>query len=126
MNSVTVTDTTGNVTTYSWDPTSEDALWYENGTVSLDGNTIVPAALAVKPLEFPSAPSVSITDLAPTAAEALGLPAPMEATGTPLAVDPADHVLLMILDGFGYVRYTEARDANLIPVLSSLGDPSWG
>ena len=126
VSSVTVTDTAGSVTTYSWDPTAEDAWWSLDGKITLGGNTIVPAALSVEPLTLPSAPSVSITDLAPTAADALGLPAPAEATGKSLAVGPADRVLLMILDGFGYVRYTEARDAGLIPVLASLGDPLIG
>jgi predicted AlkP superfamily pyrophosphatase or phosphodiesterase len=34
--------------------------------------------------------------------------------------------LLLFLDGFGYVRYIEARDAGLIPNLAALGEPLVG
>lgn len=35
-------------------------------------------------------------------------------------------MLLLFLDGFGYVRYTEARAAGLIPTLAALGEPQIG
>jgi predicted AlkP superfamily pyrophosphatase or phosphodiesterase len=34
--------------------------------------------------------------------------------------------MLLFLDGLGYVRYTEARDAGLIPHLTALGEPLVG
>jgi predicted AlkP superfamily pyrophosphatase or phosphodiesterase len=67
-----------------------------------------------------------ITDIAPTVAAALGLPPPAQATGQALEASPASHVLLLFLDGFGYVRYAEARDAGLIPNLAALGEPLVG
>ncbi len=65
----------------------------------------------------------SITDLAPTAAAALGLPAPAQASGQTLKAPRASHVLLLFLDGFGYVRYGESLEAGLIPNLAALGEP---
>jgi len=67
-----------------------------------------------------------ITDIAPTVADALGLPAPDQASGSTLEAPAASRALLLFLDGFGYVRYTEALDAGLIPNLSALGQPLAG
>jgi predicted AlkP superfamily pyrophosphatase or phosphodiesterase len=38
-------------------------------------------------------------------------------------VPRAGRVLLIILDGFGYLRYEETRQEGLIPTLSALGEP---
>jgi predicted AlkP superfamily pyrophosphatase or phosphodiesterase len=68
----------------------------------------------------------SITDIAPTVADVLGLPAPVQATGRFLGAPAARHVLLLFLDGFGYLRYTEALHAGLIPNLAALPAPLLG
>jgi predicted AlkP superfamily pyrophosphatase or phosphodiesterase len=65
----------------------------------------------------------SITDIAPTAANALGIPDPAIATGQPLTETAADHVLLIFLDAFGYVRYTESLEDGLIPNMATLAPP---
>ena len=67
-----------------------------------------------------------ITDIGPTAAVALGLPVPTQATGRALATPAASHVLLLFLDGLGYVRYTEAQRDGLVPHLAALGEPLVG
>jgi predicted AlkP superfamily pyrophosphatase or phosphodiesterase len=38
-------------------------------------------------------------------------------------VQAADHVLLLFLDGFGYLRYAEALEGELIPNLAQVGEP---
>jgi predicted AlkP superfamily pyrophosphatase or phosphodiesterase len=53
----------------------------------------------------------------------LGLPAPAETTGDVLTDVRAEHVLLLFLDGFGYVRTTEALADGLIPTLAALPAP---
>lgn len=68
----------------------------------------------------------SILDVAPTAARALGLPAPAKAARQGWEVARAEHVLLLFLDGFGYVRYSEAMGDGLIPNLAALGEPYIG
>ena len=71
--------------------------------------------------------TATVMDIAPTAAAALGLPQPDAShRAHPHDRTPARHVLLLFLDGFGYARYTEARDAGLIPTLAALDEPSVG
>ncbi len=68
----------------------------------------------------------SVMDIAPTVAAALKLTEPAQATGTVLTDTSASHVLLIFLDGFGYIRYTEALEAGLIPVIGALAEPLLG
>jgi len=68
----------------------------------------------------------SMTDVAPTAARALGLAAPAEATGDVLEVASAEKVMLVFLDGFGYQRYLEVIERGVIPNLAVLGEPRMG
>jgi predicted AlkP superfamily pyrophosphatase or phosphodiesterase len=84
--------------------------------------------MPVSRLEVQGAPlldaaQASITDLAPTAAAALGLPAPAQATGRALDVPPAERVMLVFVDGFGYLRYQQALAEGDIPYLESLKEP---
>jgi predicted AlkP superfamily pyrophosphatase or phosphodiesterase len=67
-----------------------------------------------------------LIDIAPTAAAALGIPAPDIALGQILREGRADQVLLLFLDGFGYLRFQEAEAAGLVPVLSGLDPPLLG
>ena len=53
----------------------------------------------------------------------LDLPAPSLSTGRALTERSAERVALIFLDGFGYVRYTEALADGLIPNLAGLGRP---
>ena len=111
---------------FTWSEIAADTLWLENGELYIDG-----ALLPVSRLEIAADPlldgvEVSITDLAPTAAHALGLPAPAQATGEALPVPAANHVLLLFLDGFGYLRHGEALAEDLIPNLAALEDPLLG
>src|SRR5690606_42120446 len=72
------------------------------------------------------ASEASVTGTGPSAAAALGLPPPSSATGQPIIETSASHVMLVYLDGFGYVRYTEALEADLIPNLAQLDPPLRG
>jgi predicted AlkP superfamily pyrophosphatase or phosphodiesterase len=76
--------------------------------------------LEVEPPALLGRVQAHITDVAPTAAAALGLPAPAQATGRVLEVPTAGHVLLLFLDGLGYVRTSEALREGLIPDLAAL------
>lgn len=69
---------------------------------------------------------VGITDLAATAASALNLSPPEISTGSPLVEGQTDAVLMIFLDAFGYLRYSEAKQAGLIPTLSALDPPRIG
>jgi hypothetical protein len=111
---------------YEWAQIADTAEWLENGTLSLEGDAFRAASLEVHVPAVLEQVRASITDLAPTAAAALGLPAPAEATGKVLEADAASHVLLLLLDGFGYLRFRQARDEGSVPELSDLGEPLMG
>jgi len=114
-----------------WPGEAEDARWLKDGSLSIGSEQLYAASLdgAVLRVEAPTLlaeAEASITDISTTAAHALGLPAPSEAEGRVLDVTTTNHVLLLFLDGFGYVRYQEALEEGLIPELAELVQPSVG
>jgi hypothetical protein len=111
---------------FDWASAAGDAWWGEDGCLSIGGEVLTATHLEVVPPPMLEQVEASITDIAPTASAALGLPSPAHATGKTLDVPRASHVLLLFLDGFGYLRYAEARDSGLIPNLVALGEPLVG
>jgi hypothetical protein len=101
----------------------DDPTWLKNGHVVIGGEALRAASLQVEAPALMDQVQADLTDVAPTVAAALGLPAPSQATGRALTTPPARHALLIFLDGFGYVRYAEALDDGLIPYLGSLDAP---
>jgi hypothetical protein len=116
----------GDRSEFDWAAVADDAWWLENGQVSIGGNAFRVSSLEVEPPPLLGQVQASITGIAPTAAAALGISAPARATGQALNAPMSRYVLLLFLDGFGYVRYTEARHDGLIPNLSALGQPLVG
>lgn len=108
---------------FEWSAVAADTWWQEKGRIAVGGESIPVSRLEVEPPALLGQVQADIRDIAPTAAGALGLPDPAEATGRALGSRRARHVLLLFLDGFGYVRYLEARDADLIPNLTAAGEP---
>ncbi len=109
---------------FEWAAVADDIpLWLNDGRVAIDGEEFAVSSLQVEPPELMGRVQADITDVAPTVAAALGIPAPAQATGQALTTPPAKHALLIFLDGFGYVRYTEALDDGLIPYLATLDPP---
>ncbi|HNT74245.1 MAG TPA: alkaline phosphatase family protein [Anaerolineae bacterium] len=121
-----VTDAEGGVRALDWAASAETLLWLESGKLLLGDETLAATHLAVSPAPELAEVAVSLTDIAPTAAAALGIPVPAQATGRALTAAPAQHVVLIFLDGFGYLRYLSARDVGLVPHLSALGEPQMG
>ena len=111
---------------FDWAAVADDAWWGNDGKLSIGGEVFPVSRLEIEPPLLLEKVEADITDIAPTVAAALGLPSPAQATGQALGASPARHVLLLFLDGFGYVRYAEARDAGLIPNLAALGEPLIG
>ncbi len=123
IETVAVTESEYASETFTWAEVADNATWHVNGDVVVGGRTFTPARITVTPHADVAAVTAQIIDLAPTAAAALGLPAPAKATGDVLTDIAADHVLLLFLDGFGYARYTEALADGLIPNLAALPAP---
>jgi hypothetical protein len=111
---------------FEWAAVADHAWWLDDGRIWIDGQEFTASHLEVGPAALLSQVQAHITDIAPTAAVALGLPVPAQASGRALATPAASHVLLLFLDGLGYVRYTEAQRDGLVPHLAALGEPLVG
>ena len=120
---VTVVDGDGRQHEIDWADAAEEPVWRKDGKIALGGKVLPVVRVEILPPELLAQVSAGIIDIVPTAAAALGLPAPALACGQVLDASPADQVLLLFLDGFGYARYTEALDDGLIPNLAALGEP---
>ncbi|MBN1954305.1 MAG: hypothetical protein JW900_04555, partial [Anaerolineae bacterium] len=123
---VTVVEPGGTQHTYDWSTVADDAWWLPDGRLRIGEETYAVAQVRAEPSARLDQVEVHLVDIAPTIAAALGLPAPAQATGQALEVPRTDHVLLLFLDGFGYVRYEEALAQGLIPNLAALGTPRFG
>jgi hypothetical protein len=108
---------------YEWAEVMDGAEWLDDGSLSIGGESYRASSLEVSVPAVREQIEASITDVAPTAAAALGLPAPAEATGKILEAGAASHVAIILVDGLGYLRFQQARDAGLAPALSGLGEP---
>jgi hypothetical protein len=127
---LTLVQTDGARISLDWAASADDSVeWLRNGQLAVDGQAHRVERIEVQPDALYPQVQASITDLAPTAAAALGLPAPAQATGRALDVPSAqdarhaDHLLLLFLDGFGYLRYTQALEQGDIPTLAGLDAP---
>jgi hypothetical protein len=118
-----VTDADGTRREYDWAQAASSAWWLDDGQVAIGGEIFSVSRVEVEPPALLGQVEASITDIAPTVAAVLGLPTPSQATGRALDAPRADHVLLLFLDGLGYVRYTEALEGGLIPYLATLEKP---
>jgi len=123
VESVTVTMADGTARTYAWSAEMAEAQWHGDGELAIGEDRQTPARVEVTAPASPDGVQATIRDIAPTAASALGLRSLEGADGTALTSAPATHVLLLFLDGLGYVRYQEALAAGDIPVLAALGEP---
>jgi hypothetical protein len=126
IDKVKFTDQEGKEWSYVWGDVAGGTWLQEDGEVVVNEQAIRPASLVVEPSPWISKIEASICDIAPSVAAVLGIPAPEIATGQALTSQPADHVLLLFLDGFGYVRYSEALEAGLILELARLDPPLVG
>lgn len=111
---------------FAWAAAADDAWWQANGHVVVGGEEFPVARVEAEPLELLEQVQGRIIDIAPTVAAALGLPMPEQASGTVLEAPAASQALLLFVDGFGYARVAEAREAGLIPNLAALPEPMLG
>ncbi len=126
LDSAMLVDQDGLGKEYPWDQLADHFVLEKNGAIDTDHQALKPASILLFPSEWEKRVEGHIYDIAPTAAAALGIPAPALSTGEDLGGEPADAVLLLFLDGFGYIRYQEALEEGLIPALSQLDPPRVG
>jgi hypothetical protein len=121
-----VVEADGSQRSIDWPGVAESAWWWPDGSISIGGDRINVTHLDADSSALLNEVQASITDIAPTVCSALGLRQPGQSAGRALDVPAVDRVALVFLDGFGYVRYTEALAEGLIPNLSALGEPLIG
>jgi hypothetical protein len=121
-----VVEADGSQRSIEWLGVAESAWWWPDGSISIGGDRIKVTHLDADSSALLNEVQASITDIAPTVCAALGLRQPEQSTGRALDVPSVDRAALVFLDGFGYVRYTEALAEGLIPNLSALGEPLIG
>jgi len=113
---------------YDWPSHAQGARWQRNGSMTIgteefSARDLDGAVLHAEPPPMLSEVVANLADIPVTAAHALGWRPPSEASGRVLDSTRTEHVMLLFLDGFGYVRYQEALHDGLIPHLAALGEP---
>ncbi len=126
LDSVTVVESGGAAHSFAWGEMAGDAWLLGSGQVRVGEQAWTAARVEAAPSPLANRVQAHLVDVAPTIAAALGLPAPAQATGQALPAPAAPHAVLVVLDGFGYVRYGEALQSGLIPNLAALGEPLLG
>ncbi len=108
-----------------YEPAALDAdLWLlKNGCLQASRETICRASVWITAPVQATAAAASITDPAPTIADALQVPAPSSATGRVLGSYRAGHAAFIVLDGLGYDRAQASIARGDAPFLQSLGEP---
>ena len=108
---------------YAWEDIYLDSWLLKNGQVQIGKKVLKVDSIRVIPPPETAQVTAKLIDLAPTVANALGVDRPELTTGHPLGDYPADRVVFIFLDGFGYLRYQEIKDEGIAPFLDSLGIP---
>lgn len=124
--SVEIIRSDGQGQSWEWQEIAGSTWLREDGTLEVNQEALQPTYIRVVSSSLMEKVEGELIDIAPTAAGALGIPAPDIAVGRVLREARADQVLLLFLDGFGYLRYQEAEAAGLIPVLADLDPPLLG
>jgi len=119
-----IVDADGARLEFEWAALADDVpLWLNNGRLSIGGRKLKVARVEIEAPAMMGQVQADITDIAPTIAAALGIPAPAQATGQAIETPPASHALLIFLDAFGYVRYAESLEDGLSPYIATLDTP---
>ena len=111
---------------YSWKEIASGTKWLADGSVLLNHGSIRPEKIFVEPYQRADSTEFSILDLAPTILSSLSLPGLPDSKSSTLFSQKAAHVVLVILDAFGYLDVQEAQQQGLIPNLLELSKPKMG
>lgn len=123
IETIHINSANGSGQAYEWAPIAFDSWLMKDGRIKIGDQLVNVTSLQVEPPLTYFQVEASILDIAPTAAVALGIPAPAEGAGTALLDQPYDRVMLLFLDGFGYQRMVDAIEQGLSPYLATLDPP---
>jgi len=111
---------------HPWKEIASGTKWLADGSISLNHETIRPDKINVEPDQQADSTEFSILDLAPAILSALSLPGLHDSKSPTLFSQKATHVVLIIMDAFGYLDVQKAQEQGLIPNLLELGKPKMG
>lgn len=111
------------IQTYTWKEIAPNTIIDSQGRICIFDSCVHAQSISVKTLEITDQISVSIMDIAPTIASALGIPAPNGSQGKTLTDFTTDHVTAILLDGLGYQILSDASLRGLTPEIDKLNPP---
>lgn len=117
----------GETTTIPWEDIAETTMINESGEIKLEGGqTYQPTEIQISPNPLLSSIDLSIKDISPTIANALGLPIFPNADGKVLHELDADHAVMILLDGIQYQKLISLVDAGRLPFLKETAEIQMG
>ncbi len=106
---------------YLWDEVAEAATLTAGKELLVDDQTCLPESIAITPSKIPQSMDLSIMDIAPTIAQALGLPDLPDAAGESRLEADVEQAVLMILDGAQYAKLQSETASGNMPFLAGTG-----
>ncbi len=107
---------------YRWDDIAESAVFNADRELTIEGESCLLKSIEVTPSPTSEHIELSILDIAPTIAYALGLPELPNAAGTEIFESSAEHAVLIILDGTQYAKLQYEIATDILPFLASVGN----
>jgi hypothetical protein len=104
---------------YRWDDIAEDTALNADRELTVEDGSCLVESIDVSPSSTADHIELSIMDLAPTIANALGLPDLPDAIGSPWIETRVDHAVLIILDGTQYAKLQYESATDTLPFLAS-------
>jgi hypothetical protein len=119
INKITLIDKQGTETSFVWDEIALETTLTEKGIISVSGEEHQPPQINVTESPLASNITLSITDIGPTMATALGLPELPQASGKVLTESKPSFGTLILMDGFQFQKMQSMIEAGDLPFLSS-------
>ena len=126
INQISFVNLDGSKTNVFWKEIGSGTKWLADGSILLNHESIRPDKINVEPDQRADSTEFSILDLAPIILSSLSLAALPDSRSPTLFSQKATHVVLVILDAFGYLDIQKAQQQGLIPNLLELSKPKMG
>ena len=123
---VSFINSNGSAYNHSWKEIASGTKWLVDGSILLNHESIHPDKINIEPDQQANSMEFSILDLAPTILFSLSNPALPESRDPILDSPEAAHVVMVILDAFGYLDVQKSQQQGLISNLLELSKPKMG
>jgi hypothetical protein len=106
-----------------WPDIASQTWLMKDGSIQIGEQSVQVKQIQVAPPLTYFQANASILDIAATVATALDLPAPSDSIGNTLVDQSFERVLLLFLDGYGYLRVMQAVETGISPFMATLDPP---